>query len=778
MARSAGREGIPLTSAAAEGSLPPADRRVAVFVALGTLLLHGGLALWLPLPGLFDKYGLAAAQYVDGSLPGERLMDFSPLYFHLSVALTRWTSAPNLWLQGLQIVLAAGAVGLFYVLVRRRLARSWALLAAGALAFDPLLLVYERILEPEAILIFLLLAVMAWLPSLRHAGWTGCLAAACLAVRPTFLPIFLAVPLFYFWQRRRKGQDLVRVSEWMRPSALFLLPVIVTLGVLSVRAHQATGDWRSPMMNPGTVFFEGNQPLSRGTSAQYPPVVLNFIQHNQGRIPDSGHAYYRRVARAHLGDDASLRQVNAFWAGKATHFLRQEPALAAEKLLGKLLYAFHGFRWHDVTTAWAYEPTLPFPFIPYALVAALALFGTLFEARRWPDSLLFYLLMAVQLGVMVVFYVSARQRLPMLPAMIYFAVLALRHLGQAGRRRLLLIPMVLLLAFTLWLPDAAMRDEAYRRQGFQAAEGHFTAARDLAPGVDEHAIVEGFVYAPWALPTLFPTYVARHPQPLEARVLEALRQRQVPAAFEDAWRFDAARLAAEEAALDSEELLAPLLGRSSPLVYRGSRQSSDPGWIQAVRLLADGNEGRARQILQDALQRTPGEPFILAELAALGHPEARRLLLDTWSEADALYLMGQAQLRQGRFEDAVHSFTELLRMLPDLRDGRVLLAAALGRIERFDEGVEQYLQAAAQQSEPVLRPDDIVHLVTGWVEQAPQDPERLFYGAQILHRHGELETAYRWLQRVSPPPEVKAPWQQELSKLATRLEARSRSHAS
>lgn len=772
-----------MTSVETDDPFQPTDRRIAVTVSLVTWLLHGGLALWLPLPGLFNKYGLAAVHYLGGSLPEERLMDFSPLYFHLSVVLTRLTSSPNLWLQTLQIVLAAGSVGLFYVLVRRRLPRAWALLAAGALALDPLLLVYERILEPETILLFLLLAVMVMLPSLRHAPWTGCLAAACLAARPTFLPIFLAVPVYYFWQRRRKTQETTRPMEWIRPSALFLLPVLAVLILLSLRAHQATGDWRSPMMNPGTVFFEGNQPLSRGTSAQYPPVVLNFIHHSQGDIPDSGHVHYRRVARAHLGDDASLRRVNAFWADKAWRFLRQEPTLAAEKLLGKLLYAFHGFRWHDVTTAWEYESTLPLPYIPYALMAALALFGTLFEARRWPDSLLFYLLMAVQLGVMVVFYVSARQRLPMLPATIYFAVLAVRRLGPAGRRRWLIIPLILLLALTLWLPDAAMRDETYRRQGFQAAEGRFDAARGLGHGDNEPLIVDGFVYAPWALANLFPTYVARHPEPLEARVLEALRQRRVPAAFEDAWRFDAARLVVEQGSAGADEFLEPLLGRSSPPVYRGSRHASQPGWIVARRALADGDPAKAKQVLADALRQIPGDPFVLAELAALGDPEASRVLFEVWSQADALYLVGQAQLYQGRFEDAAQSLTQLLDMLPEFRDARVFLAAALGRMDRFDEGVRHYLQAVSQRSEPVLRPDDLVYLVNGWVEQAPDDPERLFYGAQILHRHGELETAYRWLQRVPPPPGVATAWQRELSRLEARLVAASsdggtRPHAS
>ena len=167
------------------------------------------------------------------------------------------------------------------------------------MALDRHLLVYARILEPEVCLLFCLLAFL-WLldQKTRLAPWlAGGSAALCLAIRPTFLPAFLLVPLYY-WLRGDPGKP------WRGKSSAFLAPVAAVL-LLALRASAVTGDPRTPMMNPGTVFFEGNNPLSQGTSAIYPPVVLAFVRHS-GDEPDPAHQHYRRIARAertHLGHE-------------------------------------------------------------------------------------------------------------------------------------------------------------------------------------------------------------------------------------------------------------------------------------------------------------------------------------------------------------------------------------------------------------------------------------------------------------------------------------------
>ncbi len=752
-----------------------ADVRGSLVAALATLLVHSGLALWLPMADSFNKYGLAAQHYLAGSLPMERLMDFSPLYFQLSLWLEQFFAHPGPALQGLQILLAAISVGIFHRLLSRRLPPLWASLGTALLALDPLLLVYERIFEPEIFQLVLLLAVIVLLESPRRgAPWlAGLLAALCLATRPTFLPAFLAVPLYYRW---RRSQLEAGAASWRQASLGFALPVVAILALLAWRADHATGDWRTPSMNPGTVFFEGNNPLSRGTSAMYPPVVLGLIHRSQQQIPDSGHVHYRHLARAMYGDEElSIRRVNAYWSGKAWHFIRQEPGVFGQRLLLKVLYACHNFRWHDVPAAWKYESTLPLPSVPFALLSALALCGTLLQARNWQGSLLFYLLAGVQLAVMVVFYVSARQRLAILPAVIYFAMLAIRHFYGQRRQGILGFGLALLLALSLWLPDAAMRDEAYRRQSFRLAEGLFDEARQLSQqttSAGQELIVEAFVQVPWWLEDLYPTYFPRRSGPLEERVVSGLAQRQVPAAFDAAWRFDLATLQLAVKSEDFPSTVAPLLERTSPPVYRGGQQSSEPSLLMAQHHLSLGRTDEARQYLRQALNSTPGDPFVLAALVALdGDPASRETLYAYWSRADAQLLIGRALLDQGKAAAAVSVLNLVLATLPELRPARIYLAVALARLGQDEAAVSQYLTAAADEPQPLLYGDDIRALFERWVAARSDDPQSLFYAAQILHRHGDFARARELLLSHQPPPDAAALWRQELSHIEANVRA-------
>ena len=147
----------------APGPAPAGRRRWLLWVGLGTLALHVLIAWRYPLQGNFRKYGLAAEHYLSGELPGERPMDFSALYFHLSVLAERFLPWPETALMWLQIVLVAASVALVFGLLERRVGRAWAAAASLVMALDPHLLVYARILEPEVCMLFFLLAFLWFL---------------------------------------------------------------------------------------------------------------------------------------------------------------------------------------------------------------------------------------------------------------------------------------------------------------------------------------------------------------------------------------------------------------------------------------------------------------------------------------------------------------------------------------------------------------------------------------------------------------------------------------
>ncbi len=754
----------------------------AVWVGFAILLCHSLVHFQFSPPSAFRKYGLAAEQLLRGELSAERQMDFSPLYFELSLFAKRFLPLSEELLLALQLVLVAIAGAWLYTLLRQRFGRGLALAAIATLTMDRHLLVYVQILEPEACLLFFLLGCLyccetAW-PELlrgtaRHGFWStgaGVFAGLGLATRPNLLPVFLLVP-FYFWLRGARGRALGSAA------ASFLSPLLLTLALLLARAHALTGDPWTPMMNPGTVFFEGNNPLSHGTSAVYPPVVLAYVQRG-GEIPDGAHEYYRFVARAslreQLGREATISEVNLFWADRGMAGLRQDPGRGFHLLLEKLVRACHNFRWHDVPTAWRYDQMIFLPSVPFALVAALALCGLLLEVSRWREALLYYAVFLAQLGVMVVFYVSARQRLPLLPALLYFAAVTVeRGLRQKRPRaeRLGLLALVLLLTGSLLLPNDLTHDERYRRQGHLATdlalEGLAALEHEDEPiSVHNQLLLTAITASPWWLEWIRPAGFPQEEASLEAQLLARLD----PALRTPSAQFDRAILALKAGQDAMAETLLQELAAEGIEFYRNAFAASEPLFFLSRVAARRGDHPKAIALLRQALERSPGNPFILAELIALtDDPVWQPPLLAAFSPLDAQLLLGQALLFHGRNLEAVRAFTFLVRRLPDFRLAHMLLAAALARSQRDEEAVFAYREALRFGPEPVHESAIFVELFTRWAAAHRDQPEAQLLAAQALHQHGRLHQALALLDALTPPSHLESAVVREQERLRKAL---------
>ncbi len=732
-------------------------------VAVGTMLLHGLLVLWLPM-GIFRKYAVAAELRLGGELASERLLDFSPLYLAVSTLAERMLARPEAVLAALQILLVSIGAGLLWCVLRRRFGRLLAGLGTLVFVSDRHLLVYERVLEPEAFLLFFLLVVLFAIdrPDGSSALLAGVAGGLSLATRPNLLPVLLLAPVYLYWRRQDgPGWNQAPGRIWLRQALLFALPICLTLGLLTLRSWTITGEARAPVMNPGTVFYEGNHPLSLGTSAVYPPVVQGYLEQRL-EVPDSPHQTYRDVARAATGQPLTPREVNAYWSGRAMDYLRQDTWRGVKHLLRKVWLGLGAFRWHDVPLAAAYDTRMPLPFVPFSLLASLALLGLLMEWRRWRSFLLFYALFASQLGVMMVFYVSARQRLPLLPAILFFALAAVERTmawWRAGKRPWSLLVALLAgsLAFFLALPSPEAEDESYRQQGSAVAQGllarmpeqpEYTALRERAD-----LAVGALTAAPWALERVLPAFLRQEEETVPGRALAALAK--MPDLSPR--RFDRAVLLAKAGRSEEATALLEALVAVGYVPYRKAMQPSHPRFYLG-RLKAEAGEVEgAREQWQAVLEERPEDPFALAELHSFApEPELRERIEAHYSGADAHYLLGRAFLAQGRFQEAVEELGTLVRMLPDFRPGLVYLAAACGEAGLLDQGAAAYQLAMELSSEPVLLEAEILSLFSRWLKQRAKRPEAWVVTARVFRQLGHFEEASALLEGKSFPPALRA----------------------
>ncbi len=743
-----------------------------LLATLAALLLHASLAWWIPVLK-FGKYPAAAEFWRAGQLSAERLLDFSPLYLSLHRLANSWFgSAASTVIEGLQILLVALVCGALYWLIRRHASHRVAALLVGLFAIDRHLVIYARVLEPEICQLALLLGFLVALELARDhaASWpalgAGVLAALSLANRPTLLPVFVLTLLFLWLGRRPLGQGQLGLDRRrLRPPLLFLLPILLGIGLMAARSAYLVGDFRTPVMNPGTVFFEGNNPLSRGTSAVYPPLVSAALDSSREQ-PDAPHQLYRDFARVSTNQQLSVRQVNAYWSQLARRFLLDQPGHALGLWSHKLWLALHSFRFHDLPTAWRMDLAIHTPAIPFPLFVSLAILGVVVSRRRWRHWWPLLGVAMVQLAVMVVFYVSARQRLPLLAVATVLAAPAISWLAAARRRQALAVGLGIAAAVAaLSLPSPLIRDVLYQERGIARATELLRQLGELnttAP-VSQHGelAIEALARAPWHHERMRPAFLLQEEASIDQKVLTWLSECPEQSL---SLRFDQAVLALRTAqpALAWDLLTAA----SSPTraVYRRGHQSSTTGLYLARASLQNGDLQGALGILRHSLEENPGESFLLAELIALGEGRYATELQRYWSVVDGQYLLGLAMLENNRASEAVAALRFVTRRLPKVRRAKIYLAAALGAAGRLEDGGRLYLETVSRRGavEPVLADRWIPDLFRRWHQAAPQRPDIRLYAAQVLRQYGFPHEALGLLQDQPMPEQLRGAAAQEL----------------
>lgn len=397
---------------------------------LGALLAVAGARALRP-PGFFTKY--LRATEISPAEAAEREADYSPLY----LAVARWV-VPRWGARGLLVLNvlahAATAAGVATT-VTLTVGGGWGLAAGVAAAVYRPFLVYTAILEPELILLALLagallagtLARLQDCPSRR--AWLAGAAGVALGLAGTVRPVYLALlPAWGRWLEWRKGK-----TGQGRP-LLFLLAGAATVLTPWV-VHRASTPGGAVVMNPGPVLYEGNGPQALGAPG-VPPELVKELESLRGEGGDWAHVGYRQVAAAALGGPVTVSESNRYWARLVLESLRAQPQRTVRLALAKVAYAWGPYEFHDLPEAEELDRRLrrwlPWGFGVLAVLLVLAAPGL---ARAVPATVGPASLALLSAGVQVVFYASARQRLPLALALLVLIPLGLRRLvGVPGRR--------------------------------------------------------------------------------------------------------------------------------------------------------------------------------------------------------------------------------------------------------------------------------------------------------------------------------------------------------
>ncbi|HKQ60794.1 MAG TPA: tetratricopeptide repeat protein [Candidatus Polarisedimenticolaceae bacterium] len=358
-------------------------------------------------PRFYDAW---AQQIVAGTAPADRAFFQDPLYAYVLAAIYAVAGHRPLLVLALQLVLGAGVAPLVLAGARRWVGEAAARTAGVLAAIYPPSIFYEGILEKTALTTVLLALAFALasraLTHRRPRPWllVGALLGLAALNRGNLV---LVVPLCAAALGARRG--------WAC-GGLLLAGTACVIAPVTLRNRLVGGEWVLTTANAGQNFFIGNNPSN--TVGDYQP--LPFV----GANPLHEERDFEREAERRAGRDLRPGEVSRYWMREGLAWVRSAPGAWLALGWRKLRSYWGIYEVPDNLDYYLYRRTAPvlrWPLPGFGVVAPLGLLGLVLAVRRNAWLSLLALFVAGYVASVVAFFVFARFRMAMMPALFVFA---------------------------------------------------------------------------------------------------------------------------------------------------------------------------------------------------------------------------------------------------------------------------------------------------------------------------------------------------------------------
>jgi tetratricopeptide (TPR) repeat protein len=667
---------------------------VAVAVlALGLRLAHLAELRDTPLVAVLigdgQQYDAWASRIAGGQWLGTEIFYQAPLYPYVLAIVYSIAGHSPMAVRLLQAIGGTAACVLLAIAGRRFVGDRAGLAAGLLLAVYPPAIFFDGLIQKSSLDLFLVTLLLALLGQLLHRPRPGWLLGAgavlgLFALNRENARVLYPVILGWFALGFRTVPVRTRVS-W---AAVFTLAAAVVVVPVGLRNAYVGGEFLISTSQLGPNLYIGNHAGARGS---YEPLV-----------PGRGSVVYEREDATRLAETASGRrlspsEVSDYWVGRTIADVRRAPGTWLVLLGRKLLLTFNTRELVDTESLEAYAEfsrvLAALSWLGFGVVFPLAVFGAWHLRDRWPRLALLYASLGGLAGSVVIFYVVARYRFPLVPFTLLLAGAGAVALPRFARtaRWWVGVSLAGVAAIVCYAPIAPAGDDTFINIGAELVRTGRPA--DALPLLEKAAAA-----SPDYAPAQFDLGVALARAGDSARALErfaaAVRLRPDHAESRSAYA-----LALQESG-DATRALeqfheAARLGPTDPkaqfnlanaLVQAGKARDAEAYYEAALRLRPDypeahtnlgltlrsiGDSAAALPHLEAAARLQPDSPgiqFSLAELLtdlarvpeALGHYEHAAQLSP--GSLEFQYTLAQAYARASRWPDALAALQSSLSL--------------------------------------------------------------------------------------------------------------------
>ncbi|MDP8248295.1 MAG: tetratricopeptide repeat protein [Candidatus Tritonobacter lacicola] len=351
-----------------------------------------------------------ALRIARGDWLGQYVFRQAPLYPYILALFYKAAGPDLLMVRVIQIVMGSLSCVLIYRLGAACFGEREGVIAGILSCCYAPFIFYDGMIMKTSLGIFLNLLLVLLLLKRRPGKGTARLFGAGIILGLSALVkenMLILAPILALW--------LALSERKVRPAALLLAGVIIVTAPVTARNYVVGRDFVPIACNFGFTLYSGNNPSADGT--QQPPAAIR-------RTPRYEYPDYKLLAERATGKTLKPSEVSAFWAGQATKFAKTYPLSALKLLALKLALFWNSYEIADNHNLYFFKtlfPVLRAAPLGFGIIGPLGLFGMVLFMRNWRKCLVLYLFILSYMVSVVIFYVSARFRLPAVPFLILFA---------------------------------------------------------------------------------------------------------------------------------------------------------------------------------------------------------------------------------------------------------------------------------------------------------------------------------------------------------------------
>lgn len=411
---------------------------------------------------------------VAGDWMGEQVFYQAPLYPYF-LAVAKLAVGADLWrVRLIQIVIGALACGVLYLAGRRWFGARAGLVAGVMLALYPPAIFFDALIQ-KANLGLLWMTLLLWALSLvreRASRWRLLLAGGVLGLLMlTREETLLLVPVLALWilfaERERSWRERGLAV------ATFALALGCVLAPVAWRNWRVGGEFVVTTSQAGTNFFIGNGPAATGIYVPLKPGRSDTVYERADAV---------ELAEAASGRKLTPREVSSFWFARSFEHIRAQPGTWLALVAHKLALLVNWYEVPDAEDQYFYERSSSVLRVlgwvwHFGVLLPLAAAGFVLVLARRRELVALYAIVATLTAGVLLFYLMARYRYPLVPPLVLFAAAGVVEAVTRVRERRTgsLVPALVVAAVC-----AIPANRTIFARDFQLAESHHNAGVALA----------------------------------------------------------------------------------------------------------------------------------------------------------------------------------------------------------------------------------------------------------------------------------------------------------